>query len=118
MTLDEMPSWILSNIQFPQEAYKYGIAGIEQVCISASWDGKVFITSILNTLNPAFEKEIMDVISKAPRCRYNGSQPKDIYKYMLIDFHQYRCLHFRHNILMPLPIVRSMAVLPFSEKIL
>ena len=79
MTLDEMPSWILSNIQFPQEAYKYGIAGIEQVCISASWDGKVFITSILNTLNPAFEKEIMDVISKAPRCRYNGSQPKDIY---------------------------------------
>ena len=89
MTLDEMPSWILSNIQFPQEAYKYGIAGIEQVCISASWDGKVFITSILNTLNPAFEKEIMDVISKAPRCRYNGSQPKDIYKYMLIDFHQY-----------------------------
>ena len=37
MTLDEMPSWILSNIQFPQEAYKYGIAGIEQVCISASW---------------------------------------------------------------------------------
>ena len=60
-----MPSWILSNIQFPQEAYKYGIAGIEQVCISASWDGKVFITSILNTLNPAFEKEIMDVISKS-----------------------------------------------------
>lgn len=89
MTLDEMPSWILSNIQFPQEAYKYGIAGIEQVCISASWDGKVFITSILNALNPAFEKEIMDVISKAPRCRYNGSQPKDIYKYMLIDFYQY-----------------------------
>ena len=51
MTLDEMPSWVLSNIQFPQEAYKYGIAGIEQVCISASWDGKVFITSMLNTLN-------------------------------------------------------------------
>lgn len=89
MTLDEMPSWVLSNIQFPQEAYKYGIAGIEQVCISASWDGKVFITSMLNTLNPAFEKEIMDVISKAPRCRYNGNQPKDIYKYMLIDFYQY-----------------------------
>ena len=89
MTLDEMPSWVLSNIQFPQEAYKYGIAGIEQVCISASWDGKVFITSMLNTLNPAFEKEIVEVISKAPRCRYNGSQPKDIYKYMLIDFYQY-----------------------------
>lgn len=89
MTLDEIPSWVLSNIQFPQEAYEYGIAGIEQVCISASWDGKVFITSMLNTLNPAFEKEIVDVISKAPRCRYNGSQPKDIYKYMLIDFHQY-----------------------------
>jgi len=89
MALDEMPSWVLSNIQFPQEAYKYGIAGIEQVCISASWDGKVFITSMLNTLNPAFEKEIVDVISKAPRCRYNGSQPKDIYKYMLIDFYQY-----------------------------
>lgn len=38
MTLDEIPSWVLSNIQFPQEAYEYGIAGIEQVCISASWE--------------------------------------------------------------------------------
>ena len=79
----------LSNIQFPQEAYKYGIAGIEQVCISASLGWKSFHNKHTEYINPAFEKEIMDVISKAPRCRYNGSQPKDIYKYMLIDFHQY-----------------------------
>lgn len=89
MTLDEIPAWILKNIQFPQEAYEYGAAGIEQVCISASWDGKVFITRKLNTLIPAFEKEIMNVVSKAPKCRYNGSQPQDIYKFMLIDFYKY-----------------------------
>ena len=40
---------------------KYGIAGIEQVCISPSWDGKAFITIMLNTLNSAFEKEIVAI---------------------------------------------------------
>lgn len=89
IAFDKIPNWILNNIQFPQEAYQYGVAGIEQVCISSSWDGKVFITSPLNPLNPAFEKEIINVISKAPSCRFTGSEPKDIYKYMLIDFYKY-----------------------------
>lgn len=89
MMLDEIPDWILKNIQFPQEAYKYGIVGTEQLCVSVSWDGKVFISSNLNTLNPAFEDEIIRVVGKAPRCMYAGKQAKDVYKYMLIDFCRY-----------------------------
>ena len=89
ITLDEIPEWILKNIRFPQEAYQYKVAGIEQLCLSASWDGKVFISSKLNTLNPAFEKAIIEVVSKAPKCQFTGSEPKDIYKYMLIDFYKY-----------------------------
>lgn len=88
-SLDDIPNWILENIKFPPEALKYGMSGIEQVCVSATWDGKVFITSGLNTLNPTFEKEIMNVVSRAPKCVFSGSKPEDIYKYMWIDFSEY-----------------------------
>ena len=37
---DEIPDWKLKSIQFPQKAYKYGIVGIEQLCVSVSWNGK------------------------------------------------------------------------------
>lgn len=37
---------------------KYGIAGIEQVCISPSWDGKAFITIMLNTLILLLRKKL------------------------------------------------------------
>lgn len=96
--LDDIPNWILENIKFPPEALKYGISGIEQVCISATWDGKVFITSGLNTLNPAFEKEIMDVVSRAPKCIFTGSKPEDIYKYMWVDFSKYISKDLQHNL--------------------
>ena len=88
-TLDEIPDWIYENIKFPEKAYQYGIAGIEQFVISATWDGRVFITSGLNTLNPAFEEEIKDVVSKAPRCRFAGNSIEDIYKLVKIDFTAY-----------------------------
>lgn len=96
-SLDDIPNWILENIKFPPEALKYGMSGIEQVCVSATWDGKVFITSGLNTLNPTFEKEIMNVVSRAPKCVFSGSKPEDIYKYMWIDFSEYIPKDLQHN---------------------
>lgn len=95
--LDDVPNWILRNIKFPQEAYKYGMAGIEQFVISAAWDGRVFITSGLNTLNPAFEQEIKDVVSRAPRCRFAGTSMEDIYKLVEIDFSTYIFDGLREN---------------------
>lgn len=89
LTLEDIPDWILEHIKFPEEAYQYGMAGVEHLSISTSWDGKVFISSKLNTLNPAFEKEIMEVVNKAPRCGYAGIRPENINKPMLIDFYQY-----------------------------
>ena len=87
--LDEIPNWIYKNIKFPEKAYQYGIAGVEQFVISATWDGRVFITSGLNTLNPAFEEEIKSIVSKAPRCRFTGYNIEDIYKLVKIDFTTY-----------------------------
>lgn len=88
-TLNDIPNWIYENIKFPNDAYKYGIAGVEQFVISATWDGRVFITSGLNTLNPAFEEEIKHVVSKAPKCRFAGATLEDIYKLVKIDFTNY-----------------------------
>ncbi|WP_294616111.1 energy transducer TonB [uncultured Bacteroides sp.] len=88
-TLDEIPGWIQENIKFPKAAYLYGMAGVEQFVVSAAWDGRVFITSGLNTLNPAFEKEIKSVLDKAPKCRFAGNEIKDIYKRVEIDFTAY-----------------------------
>ena len=60
--LQKVSEWITDNVCFPEDAYKYRVAGIEQFCISTSWDGKVFISSGLSTLNPAFEEEIKKVV--------------------------------------------------------
>lgn len=85
-SLDDIPSWIQRNIEFPIEACQYGVAGVEQFVISATWDGRVFITSPVNTLHPAFEREIKAVVSRAPHCRFAGALPDDIYKLVQIDF--------------------------------
>lgn len=87
--LDDIPKWIEQNVKFPKDAYKSRIAGIEQFVISAAWDGRVFITSGLNTLNPAFDEEIKNVVRRAPRCRFAGNSLKDIYKLVKIDFSTY-----------------------------
>ncbi len=89
MTLEELPDWILEHVRFPEAAYAYGVAGVECVRLSASWDGKVFIAADLNTLNPAFEEEIKRVVRMAPRCGYAGVLPENIYKTVMIDFYQY-----------------------------
>lgn len=95
--LDDIPDWIQKNIKFPQEAYKYGMAGIEQFVISATWEGRVFITSGLKALNPAFEKEIKDVVSRAPRCRFAGASIENIYKVVKIDFSDHIAGELREN---------------------
>ena len=87
--LDEMPEWILKNIRFPEDAYKYGYAGKEQFVISIDWAGRVFITSGLNTLHPSFRREIENVINRAPKCHVKGISNTDLYKAVEIDFAGY-----------------------------
>lgn len=85
-TLDRIPQWIQDNIYFPQGTSSIGMAGVEKFVISAAWDGRVYISSPLNTLHPAYEKVIKDVVSRAPRCRFAGVMPQDMYKLVQIDF--------------------------------
>lgn len=85
-TLDRIPQWIQDNIYFPHEASNIGMAGVEKFVVSAAWDGRVYISSPLNTLHPAYEKVIKDVVSRAPRCRLAGMMPEDLYKLVQIDF--------------------------------
>ena len=56
--LNRISSWMLTQIQYPEDAYKYHTAGIEQLCLSVAWDGRVFVSSRFSTLNPAFEREM------------------------------------------------------------
>lgn len=87
MSLDDIPSWISRNIRFPESAYDYGFAGKERFVVSIDWQGRVFITSGLNTLHPVFSREIESVVRRAPRCRAAGMLAADLYKDVEIDFH-------------------------------
>ena len=87
MALDKLPEWIVQNIYFPQDAYEYGFAGKEKFVISLDWSGRAFITSPLNTLHPAFSKEIREVVKRAPKCYATGILTEDIYKSVEIDFY-------------------------------
>ena len=80
---DNIPQWIEAHINFPQEDAVYGT---EQFCISATWDGRVFLTSRPYTLNPACERAIAEAVESAPRCYFTGQTPEDIYKYVNVDF--------------------------------
>lgn len=85
-TLDEIAEWISGHVRFPEGASRYGVAGVERFVVSSAWDGRVFITSGVNTLSPAFEREIKGVVSRAPRCRFGGCGMDDIYKLVEVDF--------------------------------
>lgn len=85
-TLDEIAEWISGHVRFPEGASRYGVAGVERFVVSSAWDGRVFITSGLNTLSPAFDREIKSVVSRAPRCRFGGCGMDDIYKLVEVDF--------------------------------
>lgn len=86
LTLGEIAEWISGHVRFPEGASRYGVAGVERFVVSSAWDGRVFITSGLNTLSPAFEREIKGVVSRAPRCRFGGCGMEDIYKLVEVDF--------------------------------
>lgn len=60
--LSKVSEWILERIRFPEEAYGYGKAGVEQMCLSVSWNGKVFLSAPLNTLHPAYAEEMLQVL--------------------------------------------------------
>lgn len=98
ITLDQLPEWIAQNIHFPEDAYEYGFAGRERFVVSLDWSGRAFITSCLNTLHPAFSKEIQDVVRRAPKCRTTGILIEDIYKAVEIDFNKYVPNERRHMI--------------------
>lgn len=82
--LNRISSWMLTQIQYPEDAYKYHTAGIEQLCLSVAWDGRVFVSSRFSTLNPAFEREIERVVRRAPRCNTPLLDIEDANKYMWI----------------------------------
>ena len=87
--LNRISSWMLTQIQYPEDAYKYHTAGIEQLCLSVAWDGRVFVSSRFSTLNPAFEREIERVVRRAPRCNTPLLDIEDANKYMWIDFYEF-----------------------------
>ena len=86
---DSLPQWIEQHIEFPQEALKYGMVGVERFVVSLSWNGKPYISRQLNTLNPAVEKAIIDVMEKAPTCSFSECIPqKELYQLIEIDFYK------------------------------
>lgn len=87
--LDEAASWIKENISFPEDACDYGYVGTERFVISADWEGRVFITSNLLTLNPAFERAIIDVVGRCPKCGISGMMIEDIYRSVDVNFAEY-----------------------------
>lgn len=86
LTLKDAARWIQDNIQFPQDADVYGTIGAEQFVISAAWDGRIFISSPLHTLNPAFERAIKETVARAPKCEFTKDDSTDIYELVEIDF--------------------------------
>ena len=67
--LEKVSSWVLKQIRYPEDAYqKSKTAGIEQFCISLTWDGRVFLSYRPYTLHPSFEDEIKRIIRSAPHC--------------------------------------------------
>lgn len=83
LPFDSIPQWIEEHMNFPQEDADYGT---EQFCISAAWDGRVFLTARPYTLDPACERAIVEAVESAPRCEFTGRELGDIYKYIRIDF--------------------------------
>jgi len=85
-TLREVALWIREHVRFPQDIGPYGTVGTEQFVVSAAWDGRVFISSPLHTLNPAFECVIKEAVAQAPKCRFAGETASDLYERIEIDF--------------------------------
>lgn len=88
--LEKVSSWVLKQIRYPEDAYqKSKTAGIEQFCISLTWDGRVFLSYRPYTLHPSFEDEIKRIIRSAPHCDVTAQSVEESYKYMTVDFYEY-----------------------------
>ena len=83
ISFNNLPQWIEEHIEFPKADAGYGI---EQFCVSATWDGRVFLTSRPYTLDPACEHAIVEAVKSAPRCYFEGDNAEDIFKNISIDF--------------------------------
>ena len=83
ISFNNLPQWIEEHIEFPKADAGYGI---EQFCVSATWDGRVFLTSRPYTLDPACEQAIIKAVKSAPRCYFEGNNAEDIFKNISIDF--------------------------------
>lgn len=86
LSLKDAARWIQNNIQLPQDIEEYSMIGTEQFVISAAWDGRIFISSPLHTLNPSFERVIEETVARAPKCKLSGEITTDIYELVEIDF--------------------------------
>lgn len=83
ISFGDMPRWIEEHIEFPKTAIAHGT---EQFCVSATWDGRIFLTSRPYTLDPACEQAIIKAVKSAPRCYFEGNNAEDIFKNISIDF--------------------------------
>jgi TonB family protein len=59
-------NYLNSNLQYPQEAVKDSIQGVESVSFIISKDGQVTKIEILNTLGAPFDKEVLRLLEKMP----------------------------------------------------
>ena len=66
ISFNNIPQWIEEHIEFPAAA-SYGT---EQFCLSATWDGRVFLTSRPYTIDPACEHAIVEAVKSAQRCYF------------------------------------------------
>lgn len=58
--------WIMSQIEFPQDAIDNGLTGKVQVQFVVGTDGKLYDITLLRTVHPVIDKEVLRVISKSP----------------------------------------------------
>ncbi len=70
--------WFNSELKYPQSALEKDITGEVKVHFTISSDGSITNVKILESPHPAFDKEIMRVISRAPKWTPGKSNGKPV----------------------------------------
>lgn len=72
--------WVNSMLRFPQEALKKNITGKVTVSFTIAKDGRITNVKIRESSDPIFDKEVLRVISKAPKWApgKSGGKPVDV----------------------------------------
>lgn len=72
--------WVNSVLRFPQEALEKNITGKVTVSFTIAKDGSITNAEILKSSNPIFDKEVMRVISSAPKWTpgKSGGKPVEV----------------------------------------